>query len=217
VDIPLRLECPFQSLHLEQTSDGNLQDIRAYLYVQTVKKGIQDFIARQRLGKGGFVRLLEAKSQGNFMYLHYVLPELERGRYAATEARNLPEGLANYYASHWALMRDADRAAWFGYKLPLLLVLATAKEPVSLQLLADRFPKLPLAVIREVLNRDWRPFLEREPVSMGTAGVTGWKLYHASFADFLRSKMAEPDEQVDLERESQAWLDYGEAHGMTPD
>src|SRR5207245_935170 len=63
VDCPLRLECPFQTLHLEQQSDGNLQDMRAYLYVQTGKNGIRTFIARQRLNKDGFVRLLEEKSQ----------------------------------------------------------------------------------------------------------------------------------------------------------
>ena len=217
VDREPRFECPCQRLFLEQRSDGNLQDVRLFLHKQTAKSGIKAYIARHNLGKDGFVKLLEDKSQGNFMYLRCVLPEIEAGRFADRDWKELPEGLTNYYEQHWTLLRDADRTNWFGIKLPILLALATAREPVSVRLLADRLPKLPPASIRDVLRHDRRQFLEQEQLRLGDATVTAWRLYHASFADFLRAKAADPEEQVDLERERDAWLDYGQQHGFTPD
>jgi hypothetical protein len=129
----------------------------------------------------------------------------------------LPAGLTNYYEDHWLQLRDKDRSAWLAYKLPILRVLASAPEAVSLRLLSDRLPGIPKDTIREVLTHDWRQFLERTACRESGKMSTRWRLYHPSFADFLRNKSADPDEHIDLEQDRDAWFEYGRQHGHTPD
>jgi hypothetical protein len=213
----LRLDSPCHDVYLDQSSPLNLDDVRLFLRQQASRKGIRTYLTKQRLKRDRFVELLEERSQGNFMYLKYVLPEIERGRYTDRNWRELPAGLVNYYESHWALLREGDRTAWFDHKLPILKILATAPEPVSLRLLCDRLPNLSRDLVREILLHDWRQFLERVTVRVSRKPVICWRLYHASFADFLRSKSMDPDEQLDLDRARDEWFTYGQAQGMVPD
>ena len=216
-DCVLRLESPGRTLYLDQSSSDNLADIQTFYSVPSVSNGNPILPIQAALTSDAFVRMLEEKSQGNFMFLRHVLPEIERGRYANRDWHTIPEGLINYYESHWVLLREHDRTAWLHHKLPILRILATASQPVSLQLLCDRLRDVPRDLIHDVLEHDWRQFLEHVTTSVSGKKVTGWRLYHASFSDFLRQKSLDPDEQVDLERERDAWFAYGQAQGMTPD
>jgi hypothetical protein len=214
---PFRTESPVQQIYLDQSSSGNLADVREYLHTRARSSGIVAYCRHHQLDSSSFVELLEEKSLGNFMYLHYILPEMERGRWSLQTDQELPIGLANYYESHWQLLRREDEEAWFKYKLPVLKILASAAGPVPLRLLKDRLRRVSQDMIRDVLTRDWRQFLERVPLTIRNRTVTAWKLYHTSFADFLRDKAEDPSEQFDLEREREKWFKYGQAHGMTPD
>ena len=151
------------------------------------------------------------------MYVRYVLPEIERGSYKSRNWRDLPAGLANYYEEHWTQLRDKDWSAWRAYKLPILRVLVTAPDAVSLRVLADRLPEIPFDLLREVVLHDWRQFLERVACRERGKAVAKWRLYHSSFADFLREKSTDLAEQIHLERERNEWFEYGSKHGHTPD
>src|SRR3712207_8917628 len=47
-----------------------------------------------------FVEHLERLSEGNFMYLRHVLPAIAEGVLRDRQFRDLPPGLAGYYADH---------------------------------------------------------------------------------------------------------------------
>ena len=56
---------------------------------------------------------LTERSDGNFMYLVHVLPELASGRLdlranGPGEGLALPQGLRGYYEQHWRSMKSGD-------------------------------------------------------------------------------------------------------------
>jgi DNA polymerase III delta prime subunit len=215
VDLPLRIECPQHASYLDQKSAANLHDLETFLINQTKKEGIIRYMEKQRLTPARFTAILQDRSEGNFMYLNYVLPEIESGRWTETDWENLPIGLRNYYESHWQLLRDADQAAWFGYKLPILRALATSPGPLPIALLAERLSNISIDIVRDVIQRDWRQFLESVELPVGSATTIGWRLYHSSFADFLKEKASDPQEQIDFNTERDRWLKYWQEHGIT--
>ncbi len=145
-------------------------------------------------------------SEGNFMYLAYVLPEIEKGTYQDRKFSELPAGLQNYYEDHWVRMRVLDRPAWEGYKLPVLVALAIAKEPISMDLIADFSGVEQRFQIRSALA-EWAAFLQSTEVKEEGTKETRWRLYHESFHDFIAAKDQVQDELVDLKA----------AHGMAAD
>ena len=40
-------------------------------------------------------------------------------------------GLQSYYEDNWVRMEELDSQGWIDYKLPLLVALTVAKEPIS--------------------------------------------------------------------------------------
>src|SRR5215469_11055035 len=102
-----------------------------------IRKISAHYITAQGIDDPRFIRLMVEKSQGNFMYLRYVLPEIESGAYQDLVLDAIPTGLMNYYEDHWRRMRGRDEQAWFEYKLPVVMALTVVKEPVSINLLED--------------------------------------------------------------------------------
>ena len=99
-DLSLRIECEQETAFIEQDSRSNIDDIRQYVESKTDRPGIQAYIAAQEIDRELFVEHLVEKSQGSFMYLHYVMPQIERGAYRDLALDTLPPGLTNYYEHH---------------------------------------------------------------------------------------------------------------------
>ena len=78
-------------------------------------------------------------------------------------------------------MRAQDQDRFERIYEPVLRILATVREPVTLSAV-EEWTSLEPARIREVI-RDWRPFLERDAI--GHEGEPLYRVYHASFQDFL--------------------------------
>jgi hypothetical protein len=194
----LRIECEQEILDLEQDHEGNLADIRELVESKLGLAGIQAYIVAQGLDDETFVVEMMGKSQGNFMYLRYVLPEIERGAYRERSFDTLPVGLANYYEDHWRRMRTRDEDAWFKSQLPILVALTVVKEPVSIDLIADFSNIQERRQIRTVLQ-EWDQFLYTAQVKDEEGGVQKrYRLYHESFHDFIASKEEVEDERVSL-------------------
>jgi hypothetical protein len=198
VPLSLRIECEQQTLDIEQDSAGNMADVREYVEQAVNRPGIQGYIAKQGISEQQFVDLLVEKSQGNFMYLRYVLPEIEYGAYTDLNLEALPIGLRNYYEDHWRRMRGRDEDAWFEYKLPIVMALTVVKEPVSIDLIADFAGVDQRARIRRVLE-DWQQFLYEEQVPYEDGLQKRYRIYHASFHDFIADKEEVEDERVSRE------------------
>jgi hypothetical protein len=194
----LRIECEQQTLDIEQDSEGNLADVREFVESKLTLPGIQTYILSQGLDDATFVAHLVEKSQGNFMYLRYVLPEIENGFYKDQDFDDLPEGLQNYYQDQWWRLRSRDEDAWFDHQLPVLVALTVIKEPISMDLIQKFSGVDDRRRIRAVLN-EWEQFLYTASAEDEEGKIRKrYRLYHASFHDFVAAKDEVADERVNL-------------------
>lgn len=177
-----------QSLFLEPDSEKNLLDIQAYIehYLQTDTR-LRDRLTRWRVTEEAFIEALVQKSEGNFIYLHYVLPAIAAGKFQRGTVDELPQGLQAYYRGHWNQMQIAEADEFDDLYVPIVCVLAVAREPVTVEQL-HRWTGKEVAKIRRAIAQ-WREFLE-----VGSDNDRRrYRLYHTSFQDFLR-------QTVDLKR-----------------
>jgi hypothetical protein len=202
----LRYTCDEHKIDLQRETENNFADIRLFTQGWTGHEGIQVYLQNQGLAAGTFVDEIVRRSEGNFMYLHYVLPEIEKGTYKDRRFDTLPSGLASYYEDNWTRMREGDPAAWYDYKLPVLVALTIAKEPISMDLIADFSGIDRRARIQQVLD-EWAGFLQPVEVEEEGTREIRWRLYHESFFDFIANK-----DQVAAER-----IDLKAAHGQAAD
>lgn len=203
---PLRYTCAEHKIDLQKETENNFADVRLFAQSWLGRDGIQAYVRTQGLKDTDFVEEIVRLSEGNFMYLHYVLPEIERGTYRERRFNTLPSGLENYYEDHWQRMKEGDENAWFDYKLPVLVALTIAKEPISLNLIRDFSGVQRDSRVQAVVD-EWAPFLQ--PLEMEEEGEREirWRLYHESFFDFVTRK-----DQVEAER-----VDLKKAHGQAAD
>jgi len=166
--------------------------------VKDVADYARGFVARHsgdlgpRLASAGldidtFVQGITRASEGNFMYLVYVLPDLASGRLsldAGHAVAGLPEGLEGYYLQHWRAMKASDETLFTTRQRPVLCFLAISLEPVTVLQLVE-WTQLEPGDIRQVMA-SWREFLNADDEAPAR-----YRLYHRSFAEFL-------DEQEDL-------------------
>jgi hypothetical protein len=184
-----------QTLDLEADSEGNLQDITSYIEAYVQREGMQARLARWGVSGEQFITGLRKKSQGNFMYLYYVLPAVEGGRFLEGSLDELPDGLMAYYQRHWRQMREGNEDEFDSVYEPIVCILGVAQEPVTARQIAD-WTKLGQGQVKEAI-RLWREFLEQELVDSEHL----YRIYHASFQDFLKEK-------VDLTRYDDMIADY---------
>ena len=177
---PLRVECEIGRHHIDQDSDEQMQDIRSLVEKWSERSGIKQYIRQQEMTADAFVNLMVCRSQGNFMYLRHVLPQVERGFYSDQSFTQLPYGLENYYQDHWTRLRRRDENTWIRFDLKILEVLAAARGAFSVAEIADYAGVEEAARVRVTLS-SWRAFLYS---TAGPDGETRYRLYHESFRDF---------------------------------
>lgn len=172
-------------IYLRDDDPQNLDDVRNY--VRTFRRSHQaqmsGRIAAWNLDADEFVEVLTDKSQGNFMYLVHVLADIRTGRLSPQtidNIRDLPRGLRAYYQRHWRTMRAQDQDRFERIYEPVLRILATVREPVTVAAV-EEWTKVEPARVRDVI-RDWRPYLNEEH---SATGEPLYRVYHASFQDFL--------------------------------
>ena len=136
------------------------------------------------------------KCQGIWIYLHYVVHEIEGQKDSQFNLEDLPEGMTQYYARYWKRWRDADAEQWDRAYLPLLSTLAAAQVALTVECLAEwANVTMPEALLRRLLNERWRPFL----TVIGQGVQTRYRFYHASLQEFFdgrvrREKLAVAEE-----------------------
>ena len=188
-------------LYLREDDPKNLEDIGTYIeeYVRTGGDKMTAAIERWHLSEAEFATALTSKCEGNFMYLVHVLRDIRNGALTADnvdDIRSLPQGLRAYYRRHWNDMRSADQEHFRLYQEPVVCLLATVQEPVSLPQLIEWTRKywkrrnwdsdaLQLRAVKDVLGA-WREFLN---VDETDRSGERYRVYHASFQDFLKDEV----------------------------
>jgi TIR domain len=178
VALPFVSHAPRYLLDLTDYFDESLRDVRTYIRRAAGREKLSAWIERHGLKAADFVTILAEKSENNFMYLRYVLPEIERGVYEDLNIENLPSGLGGYYEDHWRRMgmtaKPLPRT-----KIKIVYILSEVRQPVSRSLIAD-FAGEDELTVQEVLD-EWGQFLRGQNVD----GQTRYSVYHTSFRDFL--------------------------------
>lgn len=169
-----------QVFDLMQYSAESLADVKVYIDKRTGNSAsIQSWINRQNLQREQFVAAVAEKSQNNFMYLRYVLNDIDSGKYSDVNLQDLPRELEGYYDKHWARMEMAVKDKELRRrKLKVIYLLTKTRKPVSCDILAD-FAEEDALDVQEVLD-DWEQFLRRSGDS-----PPDYSIYHASFQRFL--------------------------------
>lgn len=182
IALPLTVNTPPHRFKLMQYQAESLQDIQTYIRREIEKSPqLKAWIDGQKLTGEDFVTLLAKKSENNFMYLKYVLQEIERGFYRDLSIDNLPQGLQAYYEDHWRRMGMLSEPLPM-HKVAIVYFLAELREPVSRRMLAELSGEKAVTV-QQVIN-EWKQFLREVQVN----DETRYSVYHQSFCDFLARK-----------------------------
>jgi hypothetical protein len=147
---------------IDPHGQDNTSDIREFLRRTIHRPAFADLIAdtldSQYIDQ--FVSLLCAKSQGVWIYIHYVIEEFERRERALSDLSSLPEGLADYYLQWVKRWREYDEEAWDRERLPVLAMLAVLREPMTFDRICQILSIPPADQLRRLLDGAWRSFVQ---------------------------------------------------------
>lgn len=156
-------------------------DVAAYLTLVARTSAVASGVHPDR-----FVKTVAAKARGNFQYAVLVAREARGVTDVAAwleQLQNLPEGLDHLYGHFLLRVHDElpPPTTWATVYRPLLSLLAVARTGLTPGQLTMLAPISGPAAAEEALGR-LRHFVDRD-------GKGCWRLFHASFAEFL---VAEP-------------------------
>ncbi|MEG4197556.1 AAA family ATPase [Microcoleus sp. Pol12A5] len=184
----LLVDVPVKELDLrdEKYVNFNHDDIKEYIrfVINTdsdYKDGLKNWIQTRNIPHTTFVEQVANKSEKNFMYLRYVLPAIAKGDYNDLSLTQLPDGLQEYYQSHWVRMgMEAKPGQLMENVLYILLEIGT---PIPCEMIAG-ITKVDECDVGKVLEDKWVEYLKKQNVE----GEICYTIYHASFLDFLKGK-----------------------------
>ena len=191
----LRVECESTTLEIAQDSPENIRDVELFLRSSLKEPGVGRYIQIHNLTADVFISEFVDRSEGNFMYLRYVIGAVAAGLEKDRSPSSLPRGLRNYYEDHWRRMRSQNEDEWFRLQLPVLLVLTVVAEPVTVSEILELTNMSSRAQLLSVIEK-WGPFLH-ESIATGTT-ERRYRLYHSSFRDFIDAKQQVQDERVSI-------------------
>ncbi|WP_242046076.1 MULTISPECIES: helix-turn-helix domain-containing protein [Calothrix] len=171
------------SQYIEFSRDDIQEYIRFILnHDKEWKDGLRKWMQERNIADKTFIEQVAEKSENNFMYLRYVLPAIARGFYNDLSLTQLPDGLQQYYQTHWARMgmnkKDEE------IKVIILFILVEIGTPIPCEMIAKIAGKEEFEV-QKVLD-DWVEYLKKQNIE----GDDCYSIYHASFLDFLQAQRA---------------------------
>ena len=180
-----------RDVQIREDDPRNVDDIKEY--VRRFAEREHEVVAL-RLREWGvdletFAATIAAASEGNFMYVVYVVQDIRDGKISREtlgDIRALPVGLRAYYQRHWRLMESALGDSFHQWHELVIGVLAVVQEPVGVEQIAQ-WTQLPPRVVASVV-RAWRQFLNET----ARGAEPSFRLYHSSFREFLRSELYLP-------------------------
>ncbi|MEM1394015.1 MAG: AAA family ATPase [Cyanobacteria bacterium P01_H01_bin.150] len=203
----LRISVPCQELDLRRIEyqQLNLEDIKGYIrlflhFDEQYKDALRKWIDRRNINADQFIEQVAAKSENNFMYLRYVLPEIERGLYNDLTLQQLPSGLQDYYQTHWVRMGMDEKPQEI--KVKILFILVEIGTAITCEMIAEIIEKDEYEV--ESVLDEWVEYLKRQQIE----GETCYGIYHKSFLDFLKSKRALDSSRRLFKEVNQSIADY---------
>lgn len=176
---------------LRMNGEMNRADLHTYAIANVPAEKLDLALAHENKSRDLFIKELEDKAAGNFLYLRSVVRAIEEALANPEKAGWLPgllrvedlpgelEKLYDYFLFSivtW-IEKSFGQQAWRSFLRPLLGVLAVAREPLYLSQLTAI-----TGLVEEDLGdllRELRQFVE--PVE----GQAAFRIFHTSFADYL--------------------------------
>ncbi|MEG3918012.1 hypothetical protein QUA07_02550 [Microcoleus sp. T3_A4] len=183
VEVPLTTYAPNQIINLLDYQIDSQRDVRLYIQnrVNDSENLRQQIIEERQETIIIFTDKIADKSENNFMYLHYVLLDIEKGLYKDLSLESFPQGLQGYYDFHWRRM-EITANPLPDAKIKIVYILGEVKQPVSRQQICD-FSGEDTRTVQTVLN-EWEQFLHE----LLKDNSRRYSVYHSSFRDFLHRK-----------------------------
>lgn len=178
MEVVLATEGPRRAFLLDSAEPRNEEDMRAFLGCVACGEAVSVLLAESGIASEDFVTTLLNRSQGVWIYLHYVLAEIEQGKRRPLDLETLSQGLWGYYFQYW--LRRRTNPEWDSLELPLLATLAAIQEEVSTSLLCAFAGISETSQVNRLLDETWRPFL--------AVRERRYRCYHASFREFLEGR-----------------------------
>jgi len=172
---------------LEHDGVDNKADVLKYIEMSAKNEGIQEYLKKHSKKESDFIKKVEGKAEGNFMYLVHVLKEIEDGDYKDLKLNDLPQGLEGYYRDHWKRMTKNISIVEEEVKYKTIYLLSDLKTPVSAKTLGNIIKSnvkgAKIITVQKALEQ-WQQFLN---ISYKD-NTKEYALYHKSFSDFLKEK-----------------------------
>jgi hypothetical protein len=182
VEVPLTTYAPNQIIRLLDYQIDSQVDVRLYIQNRIDDSGnLRQQIDERQETIIIFTDKIADKSENNFMYLRYVLLDIEKGLYKDLSLERFPQGLQGYYDFHWRRMGMTVNPLPDA-KIKIVYILGEVKQPVSRQQICD-FSGEDTRIVQTVLN-EWEQFLHK----LLKDNQKRYSVYHASFRDFLHRK-----------------------------
>jgi nucleoside phosphorylase len=178
-ELRLQTTTALKMLDLASYGDETREDMKEYVRREAARPHTRAWIDNQGVTLPEAIDLLTQKSENNFMYLTYVLRDIDRGLYGDIRLDTLPLGLRQYYLTHWERMGMTASPAPLD-KLKVIYLLAEVRRPVSATLLAE-FSRQTQVHVQSILD-EWSQFLHVQTLS----NQKRYSLYHSSFVEFLQ-------------------------------
>jgi Effector-associated domain 10 len=182
VEVSLTTFTPKEIISLLDYQTDSQRDVRSFIHnrIESSEKLHQQIDERKETTIV-FTDKIADKSENNFMYLRYVLQDIESGDYKDLSLEDFPQGLGDYYDFHWRRMGMNEKPLPHE-KIRIVYILGEVKQPVSRKQICD-FSGDGTHTVQTVLN-EWKQFLnvllKEEQKFYG--------VYHSSFCDFLHRK-----------------------------
>jgi hypothetical protein len=181
VEIPITAYVPTQALNLldEQYKTHNDRDTKTYIQTRIDNsETLRQQIYKRKEDVIEFTNKITKKSENNFMYLFYILQDIENNLYQDLSLQSFPQGLQGYYEFHWRRMGMMDKPLPVE-KIKVVYVLAEVRQPVSIKKICDFSGEDSFKV--EQVIKEWKQFLHvRRKMDQ-----IQYIVYHSSFFDFL--------------------------------
>ncbi len=172
-------------LTASQYADENRKDVKEYIRAfikgdEREHDGLIKWMEIRHISPENFIEYVAKKSQNNFMYLRYVLPNIAEGFYKKATLDELPQGLQDYYQQHWVRMGMEEDPKEL--MVIILFILVQFSTSPTLKMIADIAEKEEDEV-EKVLD-EWVEYLRKRAIQ----GQLCYSIYHTSFLDFLKAK-----------------------------
>jgi hypothetical protein len=135
--------------------------MRHFLQGAAAWPGVAQALSKFENTSEQFVEKLLEKCHGLWIYLNFVVHEIDSGEHTSLDINNLPDGLQEYYAYYWSKWRK--KADWYNLYLPILTTLAAAQEAIAFERLFDwaeiTMHPAQISRLKSIIKEIWRPFL----------------------------------------------------------